>query len=84
MIYVPFPKAQVPIAFEYTNWRDEDHSYLVQPEAIEYAVYSPGGVDVEPKYTWLMHAHVLQRDNADRPGRRTFILHNLRWVSIDW
>ena len=64
--------------FEYTNWRGEDHEYVVRPESLDCVNYMHGK-DKE-LMVWVMHAWVITRDKESRPGRRTFILNGLRNV----
>lgn len=65
------------LKFEYINWRGEHHTYLVDVEGFEYGPYEAGGHSRDGSKRFVMHAHVIERDGAARPGRRTFLLTGL-------
>ena len=70
------------LIFAYTNHRDEEHVYTVQPISFAFAPYGQHGLDrsEDAPSKWVMHAHVLERDGEPRPVRRTFILSTMKDV----
>lgn len=64
----------IALMFEYQNWRGDTHTYLVTPERFEEADYDA----LSGERHWVLHANVIERDNAPRPGRRTFQLTGVR------
>lgn len=72
------------LKFRYTNWKGEEHEYVIEPEGISYSDYPPGE---EPK-RWQLHGMVVTRDGDPRPQlshhpgerRRSFLLVGLRDV----
>jgi hypothetical protein len=63
------------LVFRYTNWRDEEHQYIVEPEGIGVGIsqYDHGEL--------VLHAHVIARDGDPRiellTRRRTFIVNKI-------
>lgn len=62
----------IAIRFNYTNWREEDHEYVVEPESV-----SRGKGE-----HWYLHATIVTRDGNPRPEidgnrRRSFELARL-------
>jgi hypothetical protein len=73
------------VEFDYTNWHQEDHHYVVDCESIEFGPYHAGGLDQSPgaKAVWVLNGNVVTRDGDRRDGmgptrRRTFILNDIR------
>lgn len=65
--------------FHYTNYRGEDHEYVVEPESVAFGHYTPQGLDMKEPAVWVLHAKMVARDGASRPvGRRTFLLSGIR------
>jgi hypothetical protein len=71
------------IEFEYMNWRDNLHTYVVQPEGVAIGTYDPGGHSSDPAdSTFVLHGTVVTRDADTRPEmgdnrRRTFIIQKI-------
>lgn len=68
------------LRFNYTNWRGEDHEYLVEPETIQFMTSVPAREDADDEPHWVLNAGVIARDGKSREGRRSFILAHLREV----
>jgi hypothetical protein len=67
----PDLKGETPTwKFTYTNWRDEEHTYVVQVEGIE---YTARGDDSETP-RWMLHGVNTWRDGVPRKERRSFEL----------
>lgn len=75
-------KTKNKLQFRYTNWRGEEHLYLVEPQAISFV---KAASDDGP--AWYLHALCLQRDGESRRGhadqfpRRSFKLKDLESVN---
>ncbi len=74
----------VLLSFTYTNWRGQEHRYVIEPEGkIEFGPYDQGGMHPgqEPS-AWVMHGKVVTRDGDPRPEmgtrRRTFLMAEMR------
>ena len=65
------------LVFRYTNWRDEEHQYIVEPEGIGV------GISQHDHGELVLHAHVIARASqyASRIEldirRRTFIVNKI-------
>lgn len=85
------------LKFDYTNWRGEDHTYVVVVEKVEHGPFQPEGIDNRPdaEKRWALHGNVVTRDGSPRQSaeakergeaasdvRRTFILADIR--SPEW
>lgn len=78
------------VRFEYTNYKDERHTYVIKPESIEFAPYPDNGsrtaeyLGRDP--VWLFHGEVVTRDGDTRPDmgtrRRTFVLNGIERLEI--
>lgn len=63
------------LQFRYVNWRGEEHIYKVELERIDFGQDPTTG-----QWCWLMHAHVVTRDDRPHPGRRTFRMDTMKDV----
>lgn len=76
------------VRFVYINWRDEQHTYVVKPESIEFGPHDQhgSGARAEEDYNWVFHGEVVTRDGDTRPGmgtrRRTFLLDGMLNLEI--
>jgi hypothetical protein len=76
------------LRFKYTNWKGDNHEYVILVESIEFGAYDKGGTTPRPasEWSWVVHGDVVTRDGDTRRNmgtrRRTFMLAELR--EIDW
>lgn len=66
------------LAFDYTNWRGDDHYYIVEPESI-----GVGQHIAEDEGKVVLNAFIVARDGDIRKEmgkvrRRTFVVEKLR------
>lgn len=71
------------LKFRYTNWRGEEHTYVVRLESLEIGPYGDAGRRENNEPTWVLHGHVLYRDGEWRGGRRTFILDKIKTEDVE-
>lgn len=66
------------LQFEYTNWRGEEHLYVIDPEE-RLQFFAPIDATVE---TWFLSGTVQMMDGHDREGhpRRSFELAKIRYL----
>jgi hypothetical protein len=65
------------LKFRYTNWRGDDHVYVVEPTG------AGTGIDDYNRDRPVIHAEVVTRDGDPRPEmgdnrRRTFVIAEMR------
>jgi hypothetical protein len=65
------------LQFTYTNWRGDEHTYLILPMTIAYELGSFEAEGADRSWAWVLRAQVIQRDGEDRPGIRSFRLTGL-------
>lgn len=73
--------APTRLQFHYKNWRGEEHTYLVTPLTIVFERtnnHQPKKKGEPDRFGWVLRAQVMQRDNEDRPGIRSFLLTDIR------
>jgi hypothetical protein len=80
----PDLRGAVPVLhFEYVNWRNERHTYIVRVESIEWTARGTHAPDSPlPVAVWQLHGTVLTRDGKYRQGqpRRSFIMERMGGV----
>lgn len=71
------------VNFDYTNWKDEGHTYVIVVESFEFGTYDASGAGKgDPQF--VMHGQLVSRDGSDRPEllwgnrRRTFLCSGVR------
>jgi hypothetical protein len=66
------------LRFNYVNHHGERHQYMMMPEpALSYGTCGSDG-----PFGWLLSGHVMSRDGVLRPGRRTFLLHEMKDLEL--
>jgi hypothetical protein len=72
------------LRFDYVNWHGRLHTYVVEPESIEFDI---NHAEESHRCKWLLHATVVTRDGDPRTEamgdnrRRSFIFERLRSIS---
>jgi hypothetical protein len=72
------------LRFDYVNWHGRLHTYLIEPESIEFGEDHPEELH---RGKWLLHGMVVTRDGDPRTKemgdnrRRSFIFERLRGIS---
>lgn len=69
------------LKFRYTNWRGDEHTYVIDVEQLKVGLYRRSSTEVGP--SWLLHGYVVTRDGDPRPDmgsnrRRTFLLSGIK------
>lgn len=81
MIVLPVPTYTNKIKFKYTNWKGDDHEYVIQVESVEYGHYDGSGINADVR-NWVLHGDVITRDGDSRDDmgtrRRTFLIEKIR------
>jgi hypothetical protein len=95
-IYMPDEDSPFYLEFNYTNWRLEDHHYVILFEKIEWTDKGMDRADAQatPLPRWVMHGRVLLRDGMEHleryppegrrlvPCRRSFVMDGMRDVAV--
>lgn len=78
---------QTNLRFEYTNWRGDDHVYVIEPDGkVEFYEGQGMGEDHVPIGPgWTLSGYVVSRDDDPRPEmgnnrRRSFLIADMRAV----
>lgn len=75
------------LAFDYVNWRNEHHRYVVEVEDLEFVEIGEHGhkfadADTTVRWQWALNTRVITRDGDPRPEmgptrRRTFLFDKI-------
>lgn len=62
------------LKFKYTNWRGDDHEYVIAPEGVSYGT---------PDQRWYLNGELILRDGDPREDmgptrRRSFVIEDIR------
>lgn len=73
----------VDLEFDYKNWHDKEHHYLIRVETVEHGPYDEKGAGPGKGPNWVVHGDVLMRDGDPRDDmeptrRRTFLLSKIK------
>lgn len=73
----------IRLRFRYLNWHDVDHEYVIDCEGMTLGIelHKHGKAHVRSPDVLFLHGQVVTRDSEPRPGRRSFVVADLREVA---